>query len=352
MKDPEEAVQVFSTASNILSNQVPLPKVAKKIENMTYSFLDKNLEETDEEKLDISPDLANSLMQTLGKIGGSIFIQRDNDLQNTNDPSKQSGESVEVLEERSQKYVANVESLTDHLVSKLLPGTKLENVETGSFFLNGGRFTLREIFKEYLEAKGGSKVIMPAWEFGEENTLVKYKHLVFKKNPRMNMTNITIGSPQRFSISSDDNKVMEISNLTDPLNLQFTLTGLSNTTINLLKCSFYNSTLGVLSINGITTISKTIFDNGNVVINCQSDHLSEFAVATDPALDASEDTQAIIGNSNLETMGEMDKIDEIDLESSKRNFISNYIYIYIYSSMAGVVHNICYAVSNYYIWDL
>ena len=293
---------------------------------MTYSFLDQTLRERDSDEEDLSPDLAESLMQTLGKIGGSIFIQRDNDLQNINDPSKQSGESIEVLEERSQKYVTNVERLSGHLVSKLLPGTKLKNVETGSFSLNGGRFTLSEISKEYLEVEGGSKVIMPIWKFGDENTLVKYKHLVFKKNPRMNMTNITIGSTQRFSISSDDNKIMEISNLADPLSLQFTLTGLSNTTINLLKCSFYNSTLGALSINGITTISKNRFANGNVVINCQSNHLSEFAVATD----TSEDTQTIIGNTNLETMGEMDKIDEVDAESSKRNFISNYIYIYIY----------------------
>ena len=337
LQNPEEAIQVFSTASNILSNQVPLPKVAKKIENMTYSFLDQTLgerESNEEAKLDISPDLANSLMQTLGKIGGSIFIQRDNDLQNTDDPSKQSGESVEVLEERSQKYVANVDRLSGHLVSKLLPATKLENVETGSFSLSGGRFTQSGISKTDLETKEGSIIRMPIWKFGEENTLVKYKHLVFKKNPRMNMTNATIGSSQRFSISSDDDQIMEISNLTDPLNLQFTLIGLSNASVQILKCSFYNSTLGKYSVAGLTTLSKTIFENGKVVVTCQSNHLSEFALATDPAMDTSEDTQAIIENSNLETMGEMDKIDEVDAETSKRNLFSNiYIYIYIYLAL-------------------
>ena len=351
LKNPEEASQMFNMASNILSNQVPMPLVATKIENYTYYFLDlalSNDTSDEEEKTELTPDLSRSLMLTLGKIGGSLFIQRDNDLQNAGDPSKQSGQSDEELEERSEKYVDNVERLSNKSLSNILPGTELENVDTGSFSLSGGRFTLGGISKKDLDIKGGSKLSMPVWKFDKENTLVKYKLLDFKKNPRMNMTNATIGNSQRFSISSDDDKIMEISNLLDPLKLQYTFTGLSNDSIEILKCSFYNSTLGKYSVAGVTTLSKTIFENGNVVILCQSNHLSEFAVATDPAMDTSGDTQAIIENSNLETVGDMDKIDEVNATSK----CNPNIYIYIYSSMAGGNHQFYHAASNYYIWDI
>ena len=292
---------------------------------MTYNFLEQilsNETENDEEtKIELTSDLANSLMQTLGKIGGSIFIQKDNDLQNEGDPSKQSGDSPEDLEKRSQKYVDSVEKLSNKLVSNILPGTKVENIEAGSFTLSGGRFTGSGMSKKDLETEGGSKISTPVWEFGDENTLVKYKHLVFKKNPRMNMTNATIGNSQRFSISSEDDKILEIVNLTDPLNLQFTLTGLSNTTVEILKCSFYNSTLGQYSVAGMITISKSILRNGQVVITCQSNHLSEFALATDPALDTSGDTLTITDNNNLDTVAEMDKINEVEPTTSKGNYI-------------------------------
>ena len=192
------------------------------------------------------------------------------------DPSKQSGDSAEELEERSKKYVANVEGLSSKLVSNLLPGTKLENIETGSFAVSGGRFTPSGMSKKYLETEGGSSISMPGWDFVDKNTLLKYKHLVFKRNPRLNMKNSTIGNSQRFSISSDDNKIMEIANLSEPLYLQFTLTGLPSASIEILKCSFYNSALDRYSVAGVTLFSKTILGDGKVVFTCQTNHLSEF----------------------------------------------------------------------------
>ena len=293
-------------------------------------MLSNNTEEESTNRLELTKDLAGSLMKTLGKIGGSITIQKENDLQNAGDASKQSGDSAEELEKRSDQFITNVEALSSNLVDNLLPGTKLENIEAGSFSVSGGRFTTSGISNKDLETEEGSKLLMPVWDIGDGNSLIKYKHLVFNKNPRINMTNETIGASQRFTLSTDDNENMEIANLTDPINLRFVLTGLSNTTVEILQCSFYNSTLGRYSVAGITTISKTILPDGNVVISCQSNHLSEYSLATNPAQDTKDDSLTIAENNNIETAAEMDKIDQIDPAGSMRK---NLLYIYIYISI-------------------
>ena len=324
LKTAEGAAGIFGTASNVLSNQIPLPTVAEKIENLIYSFLDKlELDESElesESKLELTEELVEGLMNTLGKIGGAMVVE---------ERSESVIKDSERMKNRSEKYLSNLDKLTSTLISSLPPGTEL-NKDVGSFMVKGGKYAVEDISGKELESESsGSKVNMPEWNLGNDSSsIIQYKYLVFNNNPRTNIFNQTIGTTQGFNLYSSKSKDKIIAqNLSHPIIFQFTMIGLTNETLSKLKCSFFNSTLANYSTNGMTTLSKTIRPDGTILIKCQSTHLSEFAVATNPADDFTTDAKSIVDNNNLDAVAEFDNIDQVNVAES----IRMYPYIPIYT---------------------
>ena len=293
---------------------------------MTYGFLkqfNSDYSSSDESTpaMELTADLADSVMNTLGKIGGSIFLSSNED------PTE--------LAERSSQFLDNLQNFTEVLIDDLSPGSELPVFNTKSFELAGGKFTAKDISKKTFKTNLGSKLMLPILNITstKETTLLKYEYVVFDKNPRINLGNVTIGNTQRFNFYSENERTkMEITNLNNPINFSYELRGITKAVVESLYCSFYNHTIANYSTSGMETMLRTIYEDGKVVIECSSNHLSDFDLATNPAFDSSDDSQTILSNNNAQTVTELDRAGEIDTNSSKRtiNIYIYIIYIYIY----------------------
>ena len=327
---PEDATNIFNSASNVLSGQIALPVVSTKIEKMTYNFISQYTEGGPKvSKPEMTEELATSLLTTMDKIINSIFLQE-------NKLEKEAGANTtrkEELKVKGVEYIYIMNNFTNYLLGDLAAGTELPPKIGKGFSLRGGKLTPSNLLGKTLgTAKQGTMIILPTIQLPNttENDLLTYKHLIYTKNPRLHISNKTKGNIQQFNLYKDNStEELNVENLTQPISITFELFGLSEEQIASVNCSFYNKSLNDYSGQGMQLISKTVQKNGKIIIKCSSSHLSEFAVATDLYADGSGDAVGLVTNNNLQTMGEMDKITDLDPENSIRNYI--YMHIYIYS---------------------
>ena len=320
----------FNTATNILNSKVPLENSTNIIQNITFSFVDELLMEGEtesENNMEITPELGKSLFFTLGKLGSCMILKSS---------KSNATESTESIKSKCDQLIKSISGLGEKMINNLDPGTELDGINTESFSISGGNIGLADITNKVINREGDTINLPKQWnisiggnQLGEDNAVysgvVRYKHVAFQNNPRLDLGEKVVGGSQNFSLYHTHGE-LNVTYMEHPLLFNFELYGVNRIQAESLNCSFYNESMNAYITDGIITISKLTNEQNVTFIQCSTTHLSDFAIAVEPGTAAGKDVEYLATQNNLSTLKDIDKIDELDPTKS----IGNYIYIYIY----------------------
>ena len=334
----EKAVDWLNTGIEILSDEVFLPEASEMISNAALQLIDQIADENSISNVELTTDLSSSMFKTLSKVG----ISRQLEVSEIASTAAAATEARAVKKEKSDKYMSSFKKLTDKVAEQLPVGTQSDPTVTDLFTFVAGKVKATSMSNKQIK-NDESSILVPEldldklktamkWSDSSEEPIMKYKTYTFKSNPRTEQIGAR-GSLQEFSIYSENGREeLKLQDLTNPLQLQFTVKSLSELDYNDLLCAYYENNSGLYSASGMTTVGKTKQIIGTLIhstVTCHCTHLSEYT------LSVTVDTPDVPYVPKLPK----DTVTQTTAAIFSYFSIGIYIYIYIYSILGSDVYH-------------
>ena len=118
----------------------------------------------------------------------------------------------------------------------------------------------------------------------------------------------------------EEDQTTKIVNKTIEFKTNVNFTGMNETQVNYINCTYYDENNKNFSTAGIQVIQRNVPDG---YLLCNSTHLSDFGAAN-----VQNETVTVLTNANFEESTNFSELQEYKFYESTRNYIHN-IYIYI-----------------------